>query len=100
MTVLTEKDVINMLSVEYNRKLEKLDNLDDIKKELNLYLKGKKDNDEKPVVGPDLSLKMKSSGIRWDVVDVRDDGALLLLPATGEEMEVSLDQLSNDFVID
>jgi hypothetical protein len=100
MTVLTEKDVINMLSVEYNRKLEKLDNLDDIKKELNLYLKGKKDNDEKPVVGPDLSLKMKSSGVRWDVMDVWDDGALLLLPATGEEIEVSLDQLSNDFVID
>ena len=36
MTVLTEKDVINMLSVEYNRKLEKLVNLDEIKKEVNL----------------------------------------------------------------
>ena len=69
-----------------------------IKKELNLFLKGKKDSNKKPVVGPDLSLKMKSSGIRWDVMDIWDDGALLLLPATGEKMEVSLDQLSNDFV--
>ena len=41
MNTLGEKDIIKMIQVEYNRRIKKIEKLDDIKKELQGYLKKK-----------------------------------------------------------
>ena len=108
MNTLGEKDIIKMIQVEYNRRIKKIEKLDDIKKELQGYLKKKNEKKKTPkdrkihdkdVIPPKLTLKNKSTGIKWDVLNVYKDKALIVSPE-GEKLEVSIEKINDEFVID
>ena len=108
MNTLGEKDIIKMIQVEYNRRIKKIEKLDDIKKELQGYLKKKNEKKKTPkdkkvrsqdVIPPKLTLKNKNTGIKWDVLSVHDDSVLIISPE-GEKLEVSIKKINDEFVID
>jgi hypothetical protein len=96
---IDEDMILEMLRVEYDRRLAKLSNLDSTRRELSALKPTDNHAVDDDIISPGLVLKHKRSGIKYQVIGVEDDDVTIVSPE-GARSTVSMRSISSDYLID
>ena len=101
MKKLSEKDIKEFLQVEWDRRLRKLDKLNQLKNELDVYIKPKvkKNKISKSLISPGLVVTNKKTKIKYKVRSVNNDNLILLSSPEEKELKVTLNAFDKDFYL-
>ena len=102
MKKLSGKDIKEFLQVEWDRRLRKLDKLNQLKNELDVYIKPKvkKNKISKSLISPGLVVTNKKTKIKYDVRSIDNNDLIFLSSPEGEDIKVTLNSFDKDFYLD